>query len=203
MPHPAPMSLTNDEVYALSAYIISINELKIDGEELEDDTVVDRAKFMKLEMPNRDGFVPNIDGATGPDDVRAFFHDAQNYGNGTRCMKDCFDGKPKIARISGEGISDYQPPISNKKDLPAKKEGVEVPGEEAYKASCAVCHATDAMGAPAVGDKKAWIKVLEKGRDSVYTNGINGINGMPPKGGTALDDAKFKEVVDFMITKSK
>ncbi len=204
MPHPAPMTLSNDEVYALVAYIISINELKIDGEELDDEYELDREKFLKLVMPNKDGFEPNIDGPKGLDNARAYFNDFKNYGNGTRCMKNCFDGEPKLARIAGAGISDYEPPISNKKDLPAPKEGAaEVPGQKTYEASCAVCHTTDAMGAPAVGDKAAWTAVLEKGIDKVYANAINGINGMPPKGGTSLDDAKLKEVVDYMIGASK
>ncbi|MEA3491319.1 MAG: c-type cytochrome [Campylobacterota bacterium] len=203
MPHPAPMSLTNDEVYALSAYIISINELMIDGEELDDEYELDREKFLKLVMPNKDGFEPKIDGPKGPDRVRAYFNDTKNYGNGTRCMKECFDGEPEIARISGSGISDYQPPISMKKDLPVVEKAPEAPGQKAYEASCAVCHATDAMGAPAVGDKKAWAKAMEKGIDKVYANAIDGINGMPAKGGTSLDDAKLKEVVDYMLGKSK
>ena len=203
MPHPAPMTLTNDEVYALVAYIVSINELKIDGEELDDEYELNREKFLKIVMPNKDGFEPKIDGPKGLENARAYFNDFKNYGNGTRCMKDCFDGEPKLARISGAGISDYEPPISEKKDLPPAKEGAVAPGQKTYEASCAVCHATDAMGAPAVGDKAAWTKVLEKGIDSVYANAINGINGMPPKGGTSLDDAKLKEVVDYMINKSK
>ena len=203
MPHPAPMSLTNDQVYALVAYIISINELKIDGQELDDDYELDRAKFLKLVMPNKDGFVPKIDGPKGPDNARKFFNNFKNYGNGTRCMKDCFDGKPVLARISGAGISDYQPPISNEKSLPAPKKGTIIPGESTYKTSCAVCHGTDSMGAPMKGDKKAWAKVIAKGMDTVYKDAINGINGMPPKGGTSLDDAKFKEAVDYMVSQSK
>ena len=204
MPHPAPMTLTNDEVYALVAYIISINELKIDDEELDDEYELNREKFLRLVMPNKDGFEPNIDGPKGPDNIRAYFNDFKNYGNGTRCMKNCFDGKPVLAKISGSGISDYEPPISIKKDLPAKKEGAaDAPGQKAYEASCAVCHATDAMGAPAVGNKEAWVTVLKKGIDKVYANAIGGINGMPPKGGTSLDDAKLKEIVDYMVGKSK
>ena len=66
-----------------------------------------------------------------------------------------------------------------------------------------MCHGSDAMGAPVVGDKKAWDAVLKKGIDAVYTNGIKGINGMPPKGGTSLDDKAFKEVVDYMISQGK
>jgi len=55
------------------------------------------------------------------------------------------------------------------------------PGQEAYEKSCAVCHATDKMGAPAVGDKETWSKVMEKGMDKVLENAIKGTGGMPPK----------------------
>ena len=206
MPHPAPMSLSNDEVYGLVAYILSINEITIDGEELDDDFVLNKENFSKIVMPNKDGFIPKIDGKDGLDNVRKFYDNPKNFGgNKERCMKDCFDGEPVIARIQGVGISDYNPPLSSKKEKPAVKEnsGSEHPGKKTYESSCAVCHATDAMGAPPVGDKKAWESVLKKGIDKVYANGISGINGMPPKGGTSLDDAKFKEVVDYMIEASK
>jgi cytochrome c len=205
MPHPAPLSLTDDEVYALCAYIISINELEIDGEELDDEYELNREKFLKLVMPNKDGFEPKIDGKNGLENTRKYFNDFSNYGNGTRCMKNCFDGEPKIARIQGAGISDYEPPLSNKKELPPKKEGAgaEHPGKKSYETSCAVCHATDAMGAPDVGNKKAWEAVLQKGIDKVYDNAIHGINGMPPKGGTSLPDEKVKEIVDYMVGASK
>jgi len=206
MPHPAPMSLSADETYALVAYILSINEIKIDGEELDDDFVLNKENFLKIVMPNKDGFIPKIDGKDGLENIRKFYDNPKNFGaNKKRCMKDCFEGEPKVARIQGVGISDYTPPLSSKKEKPAKKESAVAgaPGKAAYEASCAVCHATDAMGAPMVGDKKAWAAVLKKGIDKVYTNGIKGINGMPPKGGTSLDDAKFKAVVDYMVSQSK
>ena len=205
MPHPAPMSLSNNETYALVAYILAINEITIDGEELEDEYVLNREKFLKIVMPNVDGFIPKIDGKNGLENTRKFYDNPKNFGgNKTRCMKNCFDGEPKVARIQGVGISDYNPALSSKKEKPAKKEGAA--GSEAkntYEASCAVCHATDAMGAPAVGDKKAWEATLKKGIDKVYHNAIHGINGMPPKGGTTLDDAAVNAVVDYMINQSK
>ena len=66
-----------------------------------------------------------------------------------------------------------------------------------------MCHATDAMGAPVVGNKEDWVTKLEKGIEKVYHNAIHGINGMPPKGGTSLPDDKIKEIVDYMVSKSK
>jgi len=204
MPHPAPMSLTDDEVYALVAYILSINEIEIDGESVEDDYVLDRAKFLKIKMPNKDGFIPKVDGPKGPDNVRAFYDDVSNYGNGTRCMKDCFDGEPKVQKIK-VAISDFSPALSEVKDLPAKKADAkpEHPGKKVYDKTCSLCHATDAMGAPDVGNKGAWEKVLKQGKDTVYKNAINGKNGMPPRGGTSLSDDEIKQVVDYMIESSK
>jgi len=205
MPHPAPMSLTNDEVYAITAYILSINEIKIDGELVEDEYVLDRAKFLKIEMPNKDGFIPNIEGPKGTDNVRDFYADPKNYGNGTRCMTNCFDGEPIVQRTQGEGITGFTPPMSNKKDLPAKKAGAKAdhPGKEAYEAKCKICHGTDSMGAPMVGDKASWSKRIANGMETLYKNAINGTGAMPPKGGTTLDDAKIKEIVDYMVSESK
>ena len=51
MPWPQPKSLTNDEVYALTAYILARN--KIIGE----NEVMNAETLPKVHMPNRDGFV--------------------------------------------------------------------------------------------------------------------------------------------------
>jgi len=204
MPHQAPMSLTTEEVYALSAYILYLNEIEIDGVLVEDEYVLDREKFLKIVMPNVDGFEPKINGPKGQDNAREYFNNPLNYGNGVRCMKDCFEGKPEVQRII-RAISDFTPPLSSEKTMPEVTESAPAaPGKDTYDASCALCHATDAMGAPAVGDKAAWTAVLEKGIDQVYHNATNGLNAMPPKGGAMdLTDAQMKEVVDYMLDASK
>ena len=51
MPMTAPQSLTNDEVYALTAYIYNLNGL------VPDDGVLDAASLTAIKMPNRDGFI--------------------------------------------------------------------------------------------------------------------------------------------------
>jgi mono/diheme cytochrome c family protein len=52
MPYQAPGSLTNDDTYAVAAYILSLNGI------LPSDGKLDRDLLLKLRMPNRDGFVP-------------------------------------------------------------------------------------------------------------------------------------------------
>jgi cytochrome c len=120
-------------------------------------------------------------------------------------MKDCIKGKVNLVRIKTE-INDFHPPMSIERSLPKVKEGAKSdshPGKKLYDASCAVCHSTDKMGAPDIGNKQAWTEVLKKGIDKVYANGINGINGMPPKGGANVSDKEFNEAVDYMIEASK
>jgi cytochrome c len=52
MPFFQPKSLSNDEVYAVSAYILNLNGIVADNE------VLDARSLPKVRMPNRDGFVP-------------------------------------------------------------------------------------------------------------------------------------------------
>ncbi len=207
MPHPAPKSLTDDEVYALVAYILNINEMKIDGKLVDDDYVLDQKKFMKIVMPNKDGFEPKIDGPHGTDNARAFFNDPKNIGAQTvaaRCMHDCIKGDNKVTHIKIE-TKDFLPPLSVARDLPKAAANADASAAAAkhYEDSCKMCHGADGMGAPVMGNKKEWAPYLAKGIKDVYKNGINGINGMPPKGGTSLSDKDFKAVVDFMVSKSK
>ncbi|CAA6819116.1 MAG: membrane c-type cytochrome cy [uncultured Sulfurovum sp.] len=211
MPYAHPKSLSNDETYAITAYILAQNEIEIDGEEMDDEYVLNKEKLAKVVLPNRNGFYPNIDGPDAQENIRAFFADrAKNIGAGTRCMADCKDpggkdGKtpPGVVEIKYE-MSDVRPPYAYAKDLPPeKKDEAAHPGKKAYEANCAVCHKTDAMGAPAVGDIQAWATTLKHGIENVYKNTINGKNGMPPKGGTSLSDARIKEIVDYMVSASK
>lgn len=67
MPLNAPQSLSNEEVYAVSGYLLFLNGLLGEGD------VVDAKTLTQLKMPNRDGFVA---------DPRP---DVRNAG----CVRDC------------------------------------------------------------------------------------------------------------------
>jgi len=211
MPYATPKSLSADETYAITAYILAQNGIEIDGEEMDDEYVLNAEKLKKVVLPNRHGFYPNIDGPTGPADVKAFFADrAKNIGMGTRCMSDCKDpGMDGVTEATvmkiGYEMKDVVPPYANARDLPPEVEDKSVSkGEKLYNANCKVCHTTDAMGAPAVGDVEAWHEVMAKGNDMVLKNALDGTGGMPPKGGNMdLSDEDVKSIVDFMIDSSK
>lgn len=67
MPMTAPQSLGNDEVYAVSGYLLHLNGL------VAADAVIDARTLTAVAMPNRDGFI--VDDRP---DTKA-----------TRCMRDC------------------------------------------------------------------------------------------------------------------
>ena len=53
MPFNAPGSLTNDEIYAVTAYILA------SGQIIPETAMIDAASLAKVKMPNRDGFIPD------------------------------------------------------------------------------------------------------------------------------------------------
>lgn len=51
MPFPAPRSLTPDQVYAITAYVLNLNNI------VPADFVANRDSLPKVQMPNRNGFI--------------------------------------------------------------------------------------------------------------------------------------------------
>ena len=210
MPYAHPKSLTNNEIYAITAYLLAQDNIVIDGEKMDSEYVLNKEKLMKIKMPNENGFYPNIDGPNGVENVRKFFSDrAKNIGAGTRCMKDCKDlstkgNEPTVMKIDNE-ITDVVPPYSMVRDLPPEVENKLVSkAEKMYNESCKLCHGSDKMGAPVVGDIEAWRKVTEKGVENVVHNAIDGVGGMPPKGGYEnFTNSEVQMIVEFMIDSSK
>ena len=72
MPFSAPQSLSDNEVYAITAYLLNLNDL------LPDDAVLDAARLRAIRMPNREHF---LHGDPRPD-----------VASGAPCMKNCRKG---------------------------------------------------------------------------------------------------------------
>lgn len=50
MPYPAPGTLSNDEIYAVTAYLLYLNNV------IDQDAVMDKDSLPAVQMPNRNGF---------------------------------------------------------------------------------------------------------------------------------------------------
>jgi len=175
MPFTQPQSMTDDEVYAITAYVLYLNDL------VEDDFVLTADNLASVEMPNQDGF---------------FFDDRPDTSN-TACMKDCKD--PASVKITSE------PAIATLQAEEQVAEVKQAPdgGEKIYQQACMMCHGGGVAGSPMTGDKAAWAVRIEQGRDKLVSNAINGIGVMPPKGGQSqLSDEEVASAVDYMIQKA-
>lgn len=59
MPYDAPQSLSADQLYAVTAYVLHLNGI------VDEDAVLDAGNLAAIEMPNKDGFVSHW--PTAPD----------------------------------------------------------------------------------------------------------------------------------------
>ena len=76
-------------------------------------------------------------------------------------------------------------------------------GEEVVKAVCAACHQTGAAGAPKIGDKAAWAKLVKEPLDALLKDAIKGIRGMPPRGGSPdITDLELARAIVVMANQS-
>jgi cytochrome c len=172
MPFPQPQSLTDDEVYAITAYVLNLNDL------VDDDFVLTADNLASIEMPNKDGF---------------FFDDRPDTQN-TGCMENCKD--PASIKITSE------PSIATLQDEEGEVvvEVVAEGGEKIYQQACQMCHEAGVAGAPMTGDAAVWADRIAQGRDKLVNSAIEGIGVMPPKGGQSqLSDEEVASSVDFLI----
>lgn len=179
MPFRHPQSLTDDEVYAISAYVFYLNEL------VEDDFVLTQDNLASIEMPNVENFIPE----ERPDTAN------------TRCMEKCRD--PGAITIKSQAPL-YRP---EKTEVVAAAEQTGG-GETTYVQSCAVCHKTGTGGAPVMGEAFDWRERIDQGMETLYKHALEGFQGkdgvMPPKGGFInLSDDEVKAAVDYMVEQSQ
>ena len=213
MPFTHPKSLSNSETYAITAFLLSVNEIKVDGEYMDYDFELSKENFHKINLlPNHDGFYPKVDTEDphqGPKNMQALLSDPTIYGKGTRCMSNCLedDVENLLMRIEVDLAESVNEPISVERTWKEPESNVASDVDpklvENYEVYCSACHSNAAIGAPVIGDKAAWDATLEKGIDAVYENAIVGINAMPPMGGSPLSEEDFKAVIDYMIEESK
>ena len=193
MPLMEPKSLSNDEVYGMLGYLLQVNEIEVNGQEIEDDTVIDAAFIKSVVMPNEKGFEYN--NLREPDTAN------------TRCMTNCVDLDKVDVQIANWEATVVEPVFGEERYFYGeieKDEGHAAPGMAEYEMYCAGCHHEGLAGAPKTGVSEDWSDIITQGMETTLANAINGKGAMPPKGGAMdLSDEKIKEIVELMINQSK
>ena len=184
MPFLQPQSLEDNEVYAVTAYILYLNDL------VDEEFLLSRDNFTTVKLPNEIAFV---------DDPRP---DVSNE----RCMRDCRD--PESIKVTWDSTDLGVTPTAHLESKESNDQSVEYSqqdiGEQTYESACSVCHDAGIAGAPVAGEKSAWISRLEQGIEILVEHAINGYQGelgfMPAKGGnSSLEDEHVSAAVEYMI----
>jgi S-disulfanyl-L-cysteine oxidoreductase SoxD len=186
MPLNAPQSLTADEVYSLTAYVLYLNDI------LKADAVVDQHSLPEIKMPNASGFTTDhglmrIDGKP----------DTHNVA----CMHDCAVDTTVRSEL----------PKQAKTLLAAKPERSAPPagGYQLAKASgCTACHdPTHKLVGPAFRDVAARYKSDPGAELRLATkvkqggSGVWGETAMPPQ--TQVSAASLKSLMEWILAGAK
>lgn len=76
-------------------------------------------------------------------------------------------------------------------------------GKEVYAAVCSACHDSGAAGAPIKGNQAQWQPRANQGLATLIDHAINGIRGMPARGGNpAVTDAEIENTIVYMLGES-
>ncbi|MFT4726140.1 MAG: cytochrome c5 [Granulosicoccus sp.] len=73
--------------------------------------------------------------------------------------------------------------------------------EAAVNGVCAGCHIAGVANAPKFGDQEAWQPRIDKGLEALTASVINGLNVMPPRGGSNLTDEEIPIAIQYMLSK--
>ena len=159
MPWTAPKSLTNDEVYAVTAYLLNLGEIVPADYVLSDKNM---AATQKL-MPNRDGMRTDHGmwpgkglGNGGKPDVRA-----------TACMKDCAT-EPKVASLLPDHARNNHGNLAEQQRLVGPQRGADTtrPPADTPAAAAAAAQAASAASASAspaaAGGSAAALALVQK-----------------------------------------
>ena len=102
------------------------------------------------------------------------------------------------------------PAAMEKPDEAANKpeEAANDAGKKVFGATCSLCHASGAAGAPVFGNKADWGPRIAQGMDVLYKHALEGFTGakgtMPARGGNPkLTDDEVKAAVNYMVDKVK
>lgn len=95
MPFPSPHVLSADDIYAITAYILNVNNV------VDNNFVADRDSLPKVKMPNRDAFI---------------WQDPRPDTAAKQCMKNCLDPKAIKIESTAEG-KDLTPRTTGPLDL--------------------------------------------------------------------------------------
>jgi cytochrome c len=198
MPFNAPKSLTDDEVYAVTAYVLNLNDI------LPADATLDRVSLAAIRMPNRDGFTTR----------HGFMRvDGRPDTHATACMSNCVmdirlaSEIPEYARDTHGNLAQQTRWLGPAGVASPPAAGA--PADLAAGAGCMACHGVEkARVGPAFADvarryhadadadaDAAAARLLQK----VRQGGAGAWGGVPMPGQSAIGDQDLRAIIWWIL----
>lgn len=198
MPFNAPQTLKPDEVYALTAYVLNLNDI------VPENTTLDQATLPAVKMPNRNGFTTAHGFMT---------RDGKPDTHNTACMSNCVttvklsSEMPDYARDQHGNLAEQAPGVGVSARVPATRvaNAPRTAAELAQANACTTCHdvAVRKIGpgfreiaAKYAGDAGAEARLLAKLKAG--GSGVWGSIPMPPQ--SALKDPDARTLIQWILT---
>jgi cytochrome c551/c552 len=205
MPWNEPKSLSHDEVYAVTAYILNLGGIVVD------DFVLSNANAAQVQqrLPNRNGL--HTDHGLWP---------GRTLGNGgladvqaKACMRDCADAVPRIASSIPDFARDAHGNLADQNRLVGPQRGAHTlrtavaaappaPLALAQQHSCTACHALDAkLIGPSFKDISARHGARTDAKDYLtgkIMRGGQGVWGNLPMPSQALSEADASAIAQWL-----
>lgn len=197
MPFNAPQSLTADEVYALTAYVLNLSDI------LPADAVLDKASLPQVKMPNRNGFTT----------AHGFMQrDGKPDTRNTACMTNCVTSVklsselPEYARDQHGNLAEQAAGVGGSARVaPAPVASAPKSGMALTQANgCTACHEITErkigpgwreIAAKYAGDAGAETRLLAK----VKTGSIGNWGSIPMPAQSALKEADARALVQWIL----
>ena len=217
MPWTAPQSMSVDEVYAVTAYVLHLNEIVPEDFELSDQNI------LKVQMPNRNGMSTEhgMRSVKGKPDVQ-----------GSLCMKDCLKGEVKIASQLPEFARNAHGNLAEQKRPMGPMRGIDTTRYEQGKAGAVkvaaapaaaagpnpaevikarACNACHAVAAKVVGPsfQEIGAKYASRGDAPAYlvekmkAGGVGAWGQVPMPPQPALTDAEAQALAKWILSGAK
>jgi len=201
MPFQAPQSLTDDQVYALTAYVLNLNDI------LPADAALDPKSILAVKMPNRDGFTTNHGFMT---------RDGKPDTRNVACMKDCVrevklsSELPEHARDAHGSLAEQARTVgvAGTQVAAAKSAAPITGGELAKQAACTTCHGvTNRIVGPSfreiaakyAGDAGAAARLAAKVREG----GVGAWGSTPMPAQSQVKEVDARELVRWILAGAK
>jgi len=112
-------------------------------------------------------------------------------------------GTPAGTRDDDSAVLNRIKPVGDVQLAAATGPKGQLTGEQVYNQVCKTCHESGVAGAPKVGDKAAWGKIIAQGLAPTLEHAIKGVRAMPAKGGNSeFENVEVERGVVYMANKA-